>query len=69
VNSFNQNASLRREFGITESVKMAFQVDASNVFNMVIFGNPSTNFNSANYGKITSTNAPRVLQLNARIMF
>jgi hypothetical protein len=69
VNSFNQNASLRREFRIRERMGLAFQVDASNVFNLVIFGNPSTNFNSTAYGKVTSTNAPRVVQFNGRITF
>ncbi|MBZ5584737.1 MAG: carboxypeptidase regulatory-like domain-containing protein [Acidobacteriia bacterium] len=69
VNSFNQNASLKRDFRIRERITLAFQADASNVFNLVIFGNPSNNFNSTGYGKVTSTNSPRVVQFNGRITF
>jgi hypothetical protein len=70
VNSFNQNASLRRDFRIHEAIGLALQVDASNVFNLVIFGNPSNNINSTSYGKVTSTaSSPRVVQFNARITF
>jgi hypothetical protein len=69
VNSFNQNASLKRDFKLRESMTLAFQIDASNVFNLVIFGNPSTGFNSTSYGKITSTNSRRVVQFNGRITF
>jgi hypothetical protein len=69
-NSFNQSVSLKREFKLRESMALAFQVDASNPTNLVIFGNPSTSFTSTNFGKITSqANSPRVVQVNARITF
>jgi hypothetical protein len=48
---------------------LAFQIDASNVYNMVIFGNPSNNINSTAYGKVTGANSPRVVQLNGRLTF
>jgi hypothetical protein len=69
VNSFNQNASLKREFRLRERMKLALQIDASNVYNMVIFGNPSNAFNSTAYGKVTSANSPRVVQFNGRLTF
>jgi hypothetical protein len=69
VNSFNQNASLKRDFKIREKMTLAFQIDASNVYNMVIFGNPSNNINSTAYGKVTGANSPRVVQLNGRLTF
>jgi hypothetical protein len=68
-NSFNQSLSLRREFGLRERMKLVFQADVSNPTNMVIFGTPSTSFNSTSFGTITSASAPRVLQFNARITF
>jgi hypothetical protein len=68
-NSFNQSLSLRREFGLRERMKLLFQADVSNPTNIVIFGTPSTSFNSTNFGTITSASAPRVVQFNARITF
>ena len=69
VNSFNQNASLKRNFRLTEKMALAFQIDASNAFNLVIFGNPSNSINSTSYGKVTGANSPRVVQFNGRITF
>jgi len=68
--SFGQDVSLRRIFPIHESVKLTFQADAFNVFNLVMFSAPATNITSANFGRITSqSNGPRSLQLSARITF
>jgi len=66
----NQNLSLKRDFRLRESVVLAFQADANNVFNWTRFGNPSTNINSTAFGRITSQgNSPRAVQFNARITF
>ncbi|MGA2270347.1 MAG: TonB-dependent receptor [Bryobacteraceae bacterium] len=62
--------SVRREFAIHESVKLAFQADAFNVNNTVRFGAPGLNPDQASFGTVTSqANQPRKLQLNARITF
>jgi hypothetical protein len=67
---YNQSLSVRREFPIHESWKLAFQMDTFNTFNWVTWGNPNTNITNANFGRITSQgNSPRVVQLNARITF
>lgn len=69
-NSFNQNVSLRREFRISERMMLVFQADVQNPTNLVIFGAPSTSFNSTNFGTITSqANSPRLVQFNARVTF
>ena len=69
-NSFNQNVSLRREFRMTERLRLIFQADVQNPTNLVIFGGPSTSFTSTSWGTITSqANSPRVVQANARITF
>lgn len=69
-NGFNENVSLRREFGLTERMKLIFQADVQNPTNLVIFGGPSTSFTSTSWGTITSqANSPRVVQANARITF
>jgi hypothetical protein len=70
VNNFNLSASLRREFRLTERMMLVFQADMQNPTNLVIFGNPSTSFNSTNFGTITSVaNSPRIVQFNARNNF
>jgi hypothetical protein len=70
ANYFNQSLSLKREFVLHESIKLVMQADVQNPTNFVIFGTPSVNFNSTNFGTITSTaNSPRVVQFNARIAF
>ena len=68
--TYNVDVNLRREFGIYENLKVIFQADAFNVFNLVTFSAPSTNITSANFGKISGqSNGPRILQLSARIVF
>lgn len=68
--TYGQDLSVRRIFPIHESIKVAFQADAFNVFNLVTFSAPATNITSSNFGRITSqANAPRSLQLSARITF
>ena len=68
--TYGQDLSLRRVFPIRESIKLAFQADAFNIFNFVAFSAPATNITSSNFGRITSqANGPRTLQLSARITF
>lgn len=68
--SYGQDFSLRRVFPIHENVKLAFQADAFNVFNLVTFTAPATNITSSTFGRITAqSNSPRSLQLSARIIF
>ena len=66
----DEDVSLRREFPIRESIKLAVQADAFNVTNSVQFAPPATNIDSANFGQVTTTNnLPRKFQLSARITF
>ena len=66
----NQSFSLKREFQVRESWKLALQADALNVFNWVRFAIPNLNITSANFGQITAiANSPRVVQLNMRFSF
>ena len=70
-NSFNEDASLRRDFQIREGLRLAIQADAFNVPNNVVFGGIGTDIRSLqSFGKVTSqANSPRVIQFNARIVF
>ncbi len=67
---WNMDSTLRRSISITERVKLLLAADVFNVFNSVVFAAPQTNISSANFGQLTSAaNAPRRIQLNARINF
>ena len=67
---YNQDLSVRREFGIREGLVFRLEADAINVFNLVNWGSPNTTITSAAFGRITSqANLPRFVQLSARISF
>jgi len=62
--------SLRKQFGISDDVRLQVQADFFNAFNMVNWGNPNTDLNSANFGLITGiTGQPRNIQLGIRLIF
>ena len=64
----NENVSLRKEFALHETWKLAFVADALNVFNWVRFGMPNLSITSTSFGKITSVaNSPRVVQFSLRL--
>lgn len=62
--------TVRRQFSITERLKLMFAADAFNVFNVVQFGGITANMDSANFGQATTqANSARRVQLDARINF
>jgi hypothetical protein len=62
--------SLRKQFGISDDVRLQVQADFFNAFNMVNWGNPNTDLSSANFGLITGiTGQPRNIQLGVRLIF
>lgn len=62
--------SLRKQFGISDDVRLQVQADFFNAFNMVNWGNPNTDLNSANFGLVTGiTGQPRNIQLGVRLIF
>jgi hypothetical protein len=67
---WDADLTLRRQFGITERIRLLFALDTFNLFNTVNFGGVSTNIDNASFGQITTqANAPRKLQIDARINF
>lgn len=70
---FNIDASLFKNIQITERVRLQLRVEAFNLFNHTNFGITATqqsqSINSANFGRLTTTFAPRVVQLAGRIEF
>ncbi|HEY3974325.1 MAG TPA: carboxypeptidase regulatory-like domain-containing protein [Candidatus Sulfotelmatobacter sp.] len=54
---------------IAERMKLEFRAEFFNIFNHANFINPVTNINSAQFGQVTSTHDPRIIQLAARLTF
>jgi hypothetical protein len=53
----NLDLSLFRTFKLTESVNLQFRAEGFNMTNTPHFSNPNGNVNSANFGKILSTDS------------
>jgi hypothetical protein len=66
----DEDVSLRRQFSISERVKLVFQADMFNITNSVDFTAPGANIDSASFGTLTSqANLPRKLQFSGRVTF
>jgi hypothetical protein len=65
----NWNMSAFKQFVLKENAKLQFRADCFNVFNEVNLGNPNTTMSAANFGKITSAAAPRILQFGLKFVF
>ena len=56
---YDEDISLKRTFNLRESLKLAFQADAIDVFNFVNFGGPNLSITSTGFGKITNQRTHR----------
>jgi hypothetical protein len=72
------DTALSRDFRVNERFILLFRVEAFNLFNRAQFGNPNSNFSSANFGQITTTvngtsptgsGTPRQFQFAMRVRF
>jgi hypothetical protein len=52
----NVDISLFKTTSVTERLRVQFRAESFNAFNRPEFSSPTTDFNSANFGRITSTN-------------
>jgi hypothetical protein len=69
---FNLDASIVREFGIWENLKLQFRAESFNVTNTPAFANPNANVSGANFGYVTALAANaggRTINLAGRITF
>ncbi len=67
---YNWDMSLRKRFRLPkESMSLALQADAFNVFNRTNWANPGTSVTSGGFGQIGNSNPPRNLQFAARFSF
>ena len=68
-NAVTWNAAAMKDFRITEGRSLQFRTDFFNLFNQVNLGNPNLTLTNANFGKITSAAAPRMLQFGLKLYF
>jgi hypothetical protein len=67
--SVNFDLSFSRIFRFTEQMNLEARAEAFNAINHANFGNPTTNLNSSNFGRILSANDPRILQFVMKFHF
>lgn len=68
--NFNWDASLVKNISFTERTNLQLRVEAFNVLNNVNFVPAQfLDVNSTNFGRISTTTAPRVMQFAARFLF
>ena len=52
-----------------QSVRLQFRGELFNAFNQVNFNAPNTTANSANFGRITAADAPRIGQIALKVLW
>jgi hypothetical protein len=69
-NVFDVDASVGKNFLLTERFRLQFRAEAFNIENRVNFQNPNATVSSGvTFGRITSANDPRVLQFALKLLF
>lgn len=66
---WNADVSFGKNFTVKERYRFQIRTDLFNALNRTNYGNPDTNIESANFGRINSTAGAREIQLNARFVF
>ena len=67
---FNVDASLIKNIRLTETTRIQLRAEAFNLFNHTnFFLGQIQNINNANFGRITQSFAPRIVQFAARFEF
>jgi hypothetical protein len=62
--------SVTKSVPLTGSARLEFRAEVFNLFNTVNFGMPDNNFDSTDFGVITTTvGGPRVSQFGVRVNF
>jgi hypothetical protein len=66
---FRWDASLFKNFKLSERFNLQFRAESFNVLNHTNFNNPTTSLTSSVYGQITSARDPRNMQLALKLRF
>jgi Carboxypeptidase regulatory-like domain len=67
--SIQIDMGLTRSFQVREKQSIQFRWEAFNVPNLVNLNNPVSAFNNVNFGKILSSNDPRIMQVALKYVF
>ena len=65
----NWNLSLMKRTRITENVRVQFRAEIFNLFNHPNFNTVQTNISASNFGALTATDDPRVVQFGLKLLF
>ena len=67
----NMDMALAKHFKFFEKDRLdaELRLDAFNVFNHANFGNPDTNIFDPNFGQVSTTLSPRVVQIALHVRF
>jgi hypothetical protein len=68
---FNWNLAIYKDIFFTshEGAHLQLRAESYNTFNHTEFNSVDTGFTDSNFGKVTNTNDPRVLQFGAKLLF
>ena len=66
---FNWNIALFKDIPIHEAIHLQFRAESFNTFNHTEFNQVDGGSNDGNFGQVTSTQDPRVLQFGAKLLF
>ncbi len=66
---FNTDLGILKATNVTERVSVQFRTEMFNVFNNVNFNGPNSNQSAAQFGRITSSLDPRILQFGIKLLF
>ncbi|PYS32453.1 MAG: hypothetical protein DMG14_34535 [Acidobacteria bacterium] len=61
--------NLIKRVRMAETKELEFRMDAVNVLNHPVFGNPDTNINSLSFGRITTATGNRRFNIGVRLNF
>lgn len=65
----NTNLSAFKSFALVHESNLLFRAEIYNLFNNVNLSNPNGTLGNGNYGKITGSGAPRVVQFALKLNF
>ncbi len=65
----NFNLSLMKRVRLSEQVRLQLRAEVFNLFNHPNYRTLVTNFSAANFGALTETDEPRVIQLGIKLLF
>ena len=66
---FNADMSLLKDTQVTERVSVQIRAEFFNIFNTVRLNTPNRNVSSAQFGRITRAQAPRIIQFGLKLLF